>query len=87
MKCREDAASHILLEENWAESRIESTNAFSLQDLAEAANEAIGKCRFRDETNARGLERAKGDIGEELSARRRSKVYCGAVVAGGFNTN
>ena len=55
-----------LLEQDWAETTVESANTFSLEDLAETANEAGSKGRFGDETDTGGFERAKSNVGKEL---------------------
>jgi hypothetical protein len=63
-----DWKKYVLLKEDGAETRVESTNAFLLQDLGETAEETVGEGGLGDETDAGGLERAQGDIGEELGA-------------------
>jgi hypothetical protein len=73
---------HVLLEQNGAETGVEGTDTLVLQDLAEATDEAVGKGGLRDETDTGGLERAEGDISEELAEGRGDEVDSGAVVRG-----
>lgn len=77
----------ILLEQDGAEARVEGTNTLVLQDLAEATNEAIGEGGLRDETDTGGLERAQGDVGEELGRGGRGKVDGSAVVGCSLDTD
>mgnify|MGYP006900020584 CR=1 FL=1 len=74
----------LLLEEDRTETRVESTNALILEDLGESGQQTAGKGGLRDETDTSGLQRAQGDIGEELSQSGRSKVDGSAVVGGGL---
>jgi hypothetical protein len=71
-----------LLEQDRPEASIESTNTLILQHLAEATDEAISIGWLGHETDTGGLERAEGNIGEELSERSGRKVDGGAVVGG-----
>lgn len=71
---------HVLLEEDGAEARVESTNTFSLCDLGEAAHEAAGESGLGNETDARCFERAERDVGKELSAGCRCEVDGSSVV-------
>ena len=71
---------NLLLEQDGTESGVECTETLGLVDLAESAGKAVGKGRVRDETNAGGLERAEGNVGEELGGGRRSEVDGGTVV-------
>lgn len=73
---------NILLEQDWAESRVESTNTLSLCDLGESRNETSGEASLGNETNTGGLERAEGNVGDELGACGRGEVDGGAVVGG-----
>lgn len=73
---------HLLLEEDWAEARVEGSQTLSLCDLRETADETGGERRLRHKTNAGGLERAEGNVGEELRKCRGSEVDCRAVLAG-----
>lgn len=77
---REDR--NLLLEQNGAEASVEGTDALLLQHLAEAAQQAIGVGGLRDETDTGGLERAEGNVGEELGDSGRGDVDEGAVVDG-----
>jgi hypothetical protein len=74
--------SYILLEQDGPEARVEGANTLSPEDLGEAANQAVGKGGLRDETDTSGLERAKGDVGEELGHGGRGEVDDSAVVGG-----
>jgi hypothetical protein len=82
----ETVGKNILLEQDGAEARVESTDTLVLEDLAEAANQTIGELGVRDETNTGGLKRAEGDVSDELSAGGRGKVDSGTVVGGGLVT-
>jgi len=73
-----------LLEQDGAETTVESANTFSLEDLAETADETGSKGRFGDETNASGFERAESNIGEEFGGGSRGKVDGSSVVFGGL---
>lgn len=72
----------VLLEQNGSEARVEGSEALGLQDLAEATDEAIGEGGLRNETDTGGLERAEGDVSEELGGGGRGEVDSSAVVAG-----
>lgn len=72
----------LLLEQDWAETSIESTDTLVLQHLAESTDETIGICWLRDETDTGGLKRAESDISEELSNTGRCQVNSCAVVGG-----
>ena len=72
----------VLLEEDRAETGVESTNTLSLQDLAESANETICEGRFGNETDTGSLKRAKSDIRKELAEGGRDKVDSSSVVGG-----
>lgn len=74
----------VLLEQDGPEASVERTNALILQHLAETADEAIRVCGLGNETNARRLEGAERDVGEELSERGRGQVDGRAVVGGGL---
>jgi len=76
-----------LLEKNGTETRVESTKTFLRSNLAHTTDQTIGESRFRDETNAGGLERAERNVGEELGASGRGKVDGCAVVAGILDTD
>jgi hypothetical protein len=75
-----------LLEEDRAESRVESTNALALQDLGEATNQTTGKAGSGNETDTGGLKRAEGHGGEELGAGSRDGVDEATVLAGRVDT-
>lgn len=75
---------YVLLEENGTETRVESANTLVLQDLGETADETVSEGRVRDETDTGSLERAEGDIGEELGGGGRSEVDSGTVVGSGL---
>ena len=77
---------NLLLEEDGSETGVESTNTLVLEDLAEAANQAVGIGGLSDETDTGGLERAEGDISEELAGSGRGEVDGSAVVAGSLET-
>jgi hypothetical protein len=71
-----------LLEENGAETSVESTDTLVLEHLGEATDETVGVGGLRDETDTGGLERAEGNVGEELGGTGRGKVDGGTVVGG-----
>ena len=74
----------LLLEEDGSESRVERADTLSLGDLAETADEAGSELGVRDETDTGSLERAEGNVGEELGACGGSEVDGGTVVGGGL---
>lgn len=74
----------VLLEEDGAESRVESTDTLVLGDLAEARDQTRSKAGLSDETDTGSLERAESDVSEELSGRGRREVDSGAVVGSGL---
>jgi hypothetical protein len=78
---------YILLEQDGPETRVESTNTLSLENFAEAADKAVGEGGIRDETDAGGLERAEGDVSEELGNGGRSEVDDSAVLRGGLDAD
>lgn len=71
---------YLLLEENWSETGVESTDTLVLQHLGEATDKAVGVGWVRDQTNTSSLEWAKGDISEELGDGRGGQVDGGTVV-------
>jgi len=71
---------NLLFEQDGAESGVEPAKTFSLGDLGETSKETVGKGGLRDETDTGGLERAKGDVGEELGGSRRRGVDSDTVV-------
>ena len=77
---------NLLLEEDRTETSVESTETFVLEHLGHTTDQTIGIGRLRDETDTGSLKRAEGDIGEELSAGRRTKVDSGTVFSSGLIT-
>jgi hypothetical protein len=77
---------NLLLEKNGSESGVESTDTLVLQHLGETTNETVGIGGLRNETDTGSLERAEGNIGEELSSGRRGQVDGSAVVGGSLKT-
>ena len=75
---------NLLLEQNRTETSVKSANTLILQHLAESTNETIGICGLGDETDTGSLERAEGNVGEELSESGRGQVDGCAVVGGGL---
>lgn len=73
---------NLLLEQDGAESRVETGETLLLHDTAETAKETAGEGGLGDETNTGGLERAEGNVSHELSAGGRGQVDGGAVVGG-----
>ena len=78
---------YILLEQDGSETRVEGTDTLVLQDLGESTNKAVGEGWVTDETDTGSLERAEGDIGEELSDGGRGEVDGSAVVGGSLVTD
>lgn len=72
----------LLLEQDGSETGVESTDTLVLQHLGETANETVGIGRLRDETDTGSLERAEGNVGEELGGGRGGQVDGSAVVGG-----
>lgn len=77
---------HLLLEQDWTESCVESTETIVLQDLGETTDQAIGIGWVRDETDTGGLEWTKGDVSEELGGGSGSEVDSGSVVGSSLET-
>lgn len=73
---------YLLLEQDGAETRVESTETLVLHDLGHATDETVGEGGLGHETDTGGLERAEGDVSEELGGSGRGKVDGGAVVGG-----
>ena len=76
--------SNVLLEQKGTETTVEGAEALLLSDLGEATNKAIGEGGLGNETNTGGLERAEGEISEELSAGGGGEVDVSAVVGSGL---
>lgn len=75
-----------LLEQDGTEARVESTNTLVLHDLGETTKETVGELGLRDETDTGGLERAEGNVGEELGDTRGTEVDGLTVLRGGLDT-
>lgn len=73
---------NLLLEQDGAETGVQSANTLSGGDLAEAAHQTRGVGGLRDETDTSGLERAERNVGKELSGGGGGQVDTGAVVGG-----
>lgn len=73
---------NLLLEQDGSESRVEGTNALLLQDAGHGREETAGEGRLGDKTDTGGLERAQGNISDELSGTGGGEVDSGAVVLG-----
>ena len=74
----------ILLEQKGAKATVEGAEALLLSDPGEATNKAVGEGGLGNETNTGGLERAEGEISEELSAGGGGEVDGSAVVGSGL---
>jgi len=74
--------ANLLLEKDGSESGVESTNTLSAQDLGETRDQTGSKGGLGHKTNTGSFERAKGDIGEELSAGGGGQVDGSPVVGG-----
>lgn len=72
----------VLLEQNGTETGVEGTDTLVLQHLAEARDETAGVGGLGNETDTGGLERAEGNVGEELGAGGGTEVDESAVVGG-----
>ena len=75
---------NILLDQKGAETTVEGAEALLLGDPGEATNKAIGEGGPGNETDSGGLERAEGEISEELGAGGGGEVDGGAVVGSGL---
>jgi hypothetical protein len=73
---------NLLLEQDRSETRVKGTDTLVLKDLSESTDQAIGKGGLRHETDTGSLERAQGDVSEELCARGGREVDGSAVVGG-----
>ena len=73
---------NLLLEQDGTEAGVEGADTLLLEHLAETADEAAGIGGLRDETDTGGLERAEGNVGEELGGGGRGEVDTGAVLRG-----
>lgn len=73
---------YVLLEQDGTEARVHGSETLVLQDLGEATDETVGEGGLGDETDTGSLERAEGDVGEELSSGSRGEVHGSAVVGG-----
>lgn len=78
------ARQNLLLEQDRTESGVESTDSLTSEHLSEASNETIGVCWVGNETDTGGLERAQGNIGEELGGGGRCQVNGSSVLLGGL---
>jgi hypothetical protein len=76
-----------LLEADGTETSVESTDTLVLQHLGETTDKTVGVGGLRDETDTGGLERAEGDISEELGGGGRGEVDTSAVVGGILDTD
>merc|ERR1719498_2306691 len=77
-----------LLEENRAESRVESANqSLFFEQTSCTISQTVGKTRSRHQTNACGFKRAQEDISAKLGHSGRSKIDCSTVIPSGFFTN
>lgn len=75
--------SNLLLEADGTETGVEGADTFGGQHLAETTNKTRGIGGLGDETDTGGLERAEGNVGEELSGGGGAKVDGSAVVGSG----
>jgi hypothetical protein len=73
-----------LLEQDGTKSTVEGANTLSSHDLAKAAHQTRSECGLRNQSDTSGLERAEGNVGEELGEGRGSKVDGGSVVRCGL---
>lgn len=76
--------TNVLLEQKGSETTVEGTEALLLGDLGEATNKAVSEGGLGNETDTGGLERAEGEISEELGAGGGGEVDGGAVVGSGL---
>ena len=73
---------YVLLEEDGAETGIEGADTLGAEHLAETAHQAAGVGGLGHETDTGGLERAEGDVSEELGGGGGGEVDAGPVVGG-----
>lgn len=78
------ARFNLLLEQKGAKTTVEGGEALLLQDATEARDKAGSEGGLGDQTNTGGLERAEGEISEELGAGGGGEVDGGAVVGSGL---
>lgn len=71
---------NLLLEQDGAETAVESTKTLLLGDPGETRDETGSEGGLGNETDTGGLERAEGNVGKELSAGGGGEVDGGAVV-------
>jgi len=69
-----------LLEEDRAETSVESSDALSLEHVSESGGERLGEGLVRHGADTDGLEGAEEEVSDELSHTRSSQVNVGAVV-------
>jgi hypothetical protein len=75
-----------LLEQDWAETGVESSDTLLGGNLGETGQKTGGELRVGDETDTSGLKWAEGDIGKELSKSGGGEVDGGAVLRGNIIT-
>jgi len=75
-----------LLEQDWAETGVESSDTLSGGNLGETGDKTGGELGVRDETDTGGLKWAEGDIGEELGKSRGGEVNGGTVLGSNIIT-
>lgn len=73
---------YLLLEQDGTEAGVESADTLLACDLAEAAQQTAGVGGLGNETDTGSLERAEGNIGEELAGGGGGQVDTGTVVGG-----
>lgn len=78
---------NLLLEEEWSETSVESTETLSLENLSSTIHQSLGVSWVRNEADTGSLKWAKGDISEKLGQSGRSEVDSGAVVGGSLKTD
>jgi len=75
-----------LLEENGTETSVEGTGTLLTEDTEETTGKTVGERRLGDKTDTGGLERAEGNVGEELGDTRGTEVDGLTVLTGSVNT-
>ena len=76
-----------LLEQDGAETGVESAGALLSEDSEETAGKAVGEARLGDESDSGGLKRAEGNVGEELGDTGGTEVDGLSVLSSSVNAD
>lgn len=75
-----------LLEQDGSETGVEAGDSLLLEDSGESSSESVGERRLGHESDSDGLERAEGNVGEELGDGGGSEVDGLSVLSGSLDT-